>query len=206
MTLGVAAALALLIVGASLSTTAGSNPDADNDGVVDLVDNCLDKANPVNAQGWQEDCDFDGFGDECDGDLNNDGGVGIPDFSVFGGAFLKPQDSPGWNGCADFNHDGGVGIPDFSIFGSLFLQPLGPSGLKCASNVGGSANLTGQQRCWFLPNHRVKCPHDSSGNKAEDADDDGILTNALNRRDLRFINHRHYKDLSGAAGAHCVYP
>ena len=61
MTLGAAAALALLIVGASLSTTAGSNPDADNDGVVDLVDNCSARSNPVNDQGWQNDCDFDGF-------------------------------------------------------------------------------------------------------------------------------------------------
>ena len=79
MTLGAAAALALLIVGASLSTTAGSNPDADNDGVVDLVDNCLGKSNPVNVHGWQDDCDHDGFGDACDGDLNNDGHVNVPE-------------------------------------------------------------------------------------------------------------------------------
>ena len=53
LTLGASGALALLIVGASLTTTAGSNPDADGDGVIDLVDNCLGIANGVNAQGWQ---------------------------------------------------------------------------------------------------------------------------------------------------------
>ena len=83
LTLGAAGALALMIVGGSLSTTAGSNPDQDHDGVVDLVDNCLGVNNPVNDQGYQPDCDFDGFGDECDGDLTNDGLVNVPDFNEF---------------------------------------------------------------------------------------------------------------------------
>ena len=105
LTLGAAGALALMIVGASLSTTAGSNPDADHDGVVDLVDNCLGKANSVNAQGWQSDCDFDGFGDICDGDLDNSGSTDASDFIDFSGAFFSSVGFPNWNHCADMDCD-----------------------------------------------------------------------------------------------------
>lgn len=206
MTLGVAAAVALLIVGASLSTTAGSNPDADGDGVVDLIDNCLGRANPVNAQGWQDDCDLDGFGDECDADYNNDGVIAVPDYLIFGQAYKKLKDTANWNGCVDMNTDGVVAVPDFLLFGQGYASGApGPSGLKCADTAPGSPNLTGQQRCWFVPNHRVKCPHDNSGAAAEDADDNGILTDPATCRDLRFINHQHYGDNAGSAGAHCVY-
>lgn len=208
MTLGAAGALALLIVGASLSTTAGSNPDADGDGVVDLVDNCLGKANAVNAQGWQDDCDFDGFGDACDGDFDNSGHVTVSDFIAFGQTFKKDRHdghNPAYNTCADADGNGTVNVSDFISFGQQFKKGPGPSGLKCASRVSGSANLTGKNRCWFLPNHRVRCTHKASG-RAAGANDDGVLTDTASGRDLRFLNKRHYADLHGAAGGHCVYP
>lgn len=204
MTLGAAGALALAIVGASLSTTAGSNPDADADGVVDLVDNCLGVPNPVNAQGWQDDCDLDGFGDQCDADLNNNGISNSQDFGAFGATYFKVVGDPTWNHCADMNANGAVNGQDFGLFGARYFKEPGPSGLKCASTVDGSANLTGKTRCWFLPTHRVRCSPDN-GN-AEGSNHEGILTDAGNGRDLRFINKKHYADLTGSLGQHCVYP
>ena len=48
-----------------------SEEDADNDGVLDSVDNCVNTPNPN-----QEDADNDGIGDVCDDDADNDG---VPD-------------------------------------------------------------------------------------------------------------------------------
>jgi hypothetical protein len=42
--------------------------DTDEDGIVDLLDNCPDVPNPA-----QQDCDSDGLGDLCDDDPDNDG-------------------------------------------------------------------------------------------------------------------------------------
>jgi hypothetical protein len=153
----------------------------------------------VNAQGWQDDCDFDGFGDSCDGDLNNSGEVNGTDFVFFGKSFNKSVGDPAFNACADMNASGAVNGTDYVFFGKQQLNGVpGPSGLKCASLVPGSGNLTGKNRCWFLPNHRVKCsPSDAQAN------DQGILTNPVSGRDLRFINKRHYANLSGPAGGHC---
>jgi len=205
LTLGAAAALALLIVGASLSTTAGSNPDTDADGVVDLVDNCLGKKNSVNTEGWQDDCDLDGFGDECDGDLNNSGAVNITDYILFGASFNKSHGDANWNHCADMNASGTVNITDYILFGGQFNKVPGPSGLKCASTDATAGNMTGRNRCWFLPNHRVRCPH-VGPDRAAAADANDILTNATNGRDLRFINKHHYADRVGELGGHCVFP
>ena len=200
LTLGAAGALALLIVGASLSTTAGSNPDADSDGVVDLVDNCLNKANVPNAQGYQDDCDFDGFGDQCDGDLDNSGGITISDFLLFGASFNKDFGDVGFNECADMSPNGSVNITDYILFGAQQLAGVpGPSGLQCATLDASAANMTGRSRCWFLPNSRVRCiPGDAGANDA------GVLTSAVSGRDLRFINKEHYANLAGPLGGHCA--
>ena len=199
LTLGTAGALALLIVGASLSTTAGSNPDADNDGVVDLVDNCVGTNNGPNAQGYQDDCDFDGFGDPCDGDLNNTGAINVADFLLFGASFNKSVGDLLFNECADMNASGAVNVTDFILFGGQQVAGMpGPSGLQCASLDASAANMTGQTRCWFLPNSRVRCsPSDAGTNDA------GILTSSVSGRDLRFINKAHYANLPGPAGGHC---
>lgn len=200
LTLGAAGALALLIVGASLSTTAGSNPDADNDGVVDLVDNCSAKSNPVNAQGYQDDCDFDGFGDQCDGDLNNSGAVNVADFLLFGASFNKSVGNPSFNECADMNASGVVNVPDYLLYGAQQIAGApGPSGLQCAGTTGADPNMTGQQRCWFLPTHRVRCSPGDAGANAQ-----GILTSAISGRDLRFVSKDHYADIPGPNGGHCA--
>ena len=51
--------------------------DSDSDGVLDLVDNCIDDPNPL-----QLDYDMDGEGDVCDADDDNDGVADIDDNCV----------------------------------------------------------------------------------------------------------------------------
>lgn len=109
--------------------------DSDGDGVVDALDNCVDQANgPDAGPNDQLDTDSDGYGDVCDGDLNQDGFVGGPDFDIFLQCFNRatggggPADDPD---CAesDMNGDGFVGGPDFDLFLQVFNGPPGPSAL-----------------------------------------------------------------------------
>src|SRR5262245_51564982 len=59
-------------------------PDADQDSVDDVHDNCLGVYNPD-----QLDTNQDGYGNACDADYDNDGVVEAPDFLLFGPAFGK---------------------------------------------------------------------------------------------------------------------
>lgn len=52
--------------------------DADGDGICDSVDNCLDRANPTQA-----DCDRDSVGDACDLDIDGDGVANARDVCPF---------------------------------------------------------------------------------------------------------------------------
>ena len=78
--------------------------------------------------------DHDGIGNVCDGDFNQDGFVGGPDFTIFLGCFNRsvapgvgPPDDPDCNE-SDMNGDGFVGGPDFTLFLQVFNGPPGPSG------------------------------------------------------------------------------
>jgi len=102
-------------------------PDQDQDGVGDPEDNCL-----VLANADQRDSNLDGYGNICDGDLDDDGAVGGADFAVFSQAYLTGQGDPGWNPDVDANGDGVVNPIDFGRFSSAYLGPPGPSGLCCA--------------------------------------------------------------------------
>jgi hypothetical protein len=107
--------------GVRLVTSLGTPPpDADGDGVADAEDNCVNVANAD-----QRDTNGDGYGNLCDGDLDNSGGpVNAADLALFRAAFGTA------NADADLNGSGGVvNSADLAIFRLLFGQPPGPSGL-----------------------------------------------------------------------------
>ncbi len=76
----------------------GQGADADGDGIVDTLDNCINVYNPL-----QEDTDTDGVGDSCDicpgfDDTIDSDGDGIPDGCD--------------NICGDANNDRSVDVAD----------------------------------------------------------------------------------------------
>ncbi|MDF1554658.1 MAG: hypothetical protein P1P84_16420 [Deferrisomatales bacterium] len=91
-------------------------PDADADGVADVNDNC---AFLPNAD--QRDSNGDGYGNRCDPDFNNDGGVNFADLAYLKSVFLTGDPD------ADLNGDGGVNFGDLAILKSMFLGSPGPS-------------------------------------------------------------------------------
>ena len=101
--------------------------DSDADGVDDSLDNCTMVPNgpliPDAGGNSQLDTDGDGYGNICDGDLNNAGPVvNITDLGIFRSMFNTT------NPDADFNGSGGlVNITDLGVFRSLFNNPPGPS-------------------------------------------------------------------------------
>ena len=123
---------ALLAFGLSFGSFAGSSPDSDSDGVPDAFDNCTSTANgpllanPAGCNG-QQDFDADGYGQNCDADINNDGGVGLDDVNAVLGA-----QGAGAGNASDLKCDGGVGLDDANVvLGDQGATP-GPSGLACA--------------------------------------------------------------------------
>ncbi|MGR6874609.1 carboxypeptidase regulatory-like domain-containing protein [Pseudomonas sp. HK3] len=54
------------------------------------------------------------------GDINNDGGVDIGDFSLLSSLFGLNSDDENYNPLADLNHDNVINIQDLSILGSHF--------------------------------------------------------------------------------------
>ncbi len=83
--------------------------DTDGDSVGDYMDNCY-----LTPNDYQEDTDYDGYGNMCDADLDNDGFVGPNDYNLFGAAWYTA------NANADFDSDGFVGPNDYNIFGSFW--------------------------------------------------------------------------------------
>jgi hypothetical protein len=117
----------------------GGSPDTDGDGVCDLLDNCTLVAN-AGAIGC--DTDNDGYGNACDADFNQSGGVTAIDFAApyFLTDFTAAPPLDGGTG-TDMNCSGGVTAIDFAApyFLSYFTAapPVpGPSGLPCAGTPG----------------------------------------------------------------------
>jgi hypothetical protein len=110
------------------------NLDIDEDGIANDVDNCLEVSNPN-----QTDTNFDGYGNACDADYDNNGIVNSVDFNpLFLGAFnaQDPNDVANYLDF-DFNGDGVVDGADFTFFNNAFSigGPAGPSGLSCAGTI-----------------------------------------------------------------------
>jgi len=96
--------------------------DADCDGVLDPMDNCLLIANPD-----QRDSNDDRFGNRCDPDLNNDLIVNFLDLGIFRDVIFTTDED------ADFNGDGVVNFLDLGIMRDLFFLPPGPTGIEPVS-------------------------------------------------------------------------
>ena len=96
--------------------------DVDADGVVDVVDNCSQVANP-----GQCDSDADGYGNHCDADLNNNAAVNAQDTTLFREQLGLPSVGPAYIP-ADLNCSGAVNAQDSSLFRQLLGKPVGPSG------------------------------------------------------------------------------
>ncbi len=90
--------------------------DGDNDGVTDSLDNCLTAANAD-----QRDTDADGFGNACDGDLNNDCNVDFSDLALLKAVFFSADPH------ADLDGDGTVNFADLGIMKAGFFAAPGPS-------------------------------------------------------------------------------
>lgn len=102
--------------------------DADADGAHDGQDNCVDAANgpllPDAGGNSQLDTDGDGYGNICDGDLDNSGSVNFADLAAFKAMFGTV------NANGDLNGSGGiVNFADLARFKALFGKPPGPSGI-----------------------------------------------------------------------------
>jgi len=97
--------------------------DADADGAHDGQDNCINIANSE-----QIDSDNDGFGNRCDGDMDNNGSTNAFDTPLFRQQIGQPSVAPTYN-IADLNANGYVNAFDIPLFRSLLGSAPGPSGL-----------------------------------------------------------------------------
>ncbi len=127
-----AATFALLFAASS----AFAQSDNDADLIPNFADNCSTIANGPNQNSNQIDSDFDGYGNRCDTDYNQDLATTVHDFAKFLECInrLFPGGPPD---CPETDHDGNgsVSVGDFATFLLKFSAPPGapgPSFLVCA--------------------------------------------------------------------------
>lgn len=116
------APVAIMISSAGVTTSA--IPDGDGDGVPDPVDNCSAVANAT-----QRDANGDGYGNICDADLNNSGGVTATDYAILRSVIGQSATSSATAAAADLNGSGSVTATDYAILRSKIGSSPGPSGL-----------------------------------------------------------------------------
>ena len=90
--------------------------DADDDGVLDIIDNCTLVSNPA-----QRDTDSDGFGNICDPDFDNNLVVNAADLAYLKSVFFTTDPH------ADLDGSGFVNAGDLAILKTMFFKPPGPS-------------------------------------------------------------------------------
>jgi len=111
----------MLLAAVAFTSSQGRAADQDADGVVDDIDNCTLVANPT-----QCDSDADGYGNRCDGDLNNNGATNAQDNVLFRAQLGQPSVAPAYNP-ADLNCSGSVNAQDRTLFRGMLGQPPGPA-------------------------------------------------------------------------------
>lgn len=114
------------------------SPDTDGDGIGDANDNCTLVANAAtgNVPGtsppipkYQQDSDNDGYGNACDGDLNNSGTVTTADYGLLRSVLGELASYTPLAAAADMNGSGAVTASDFGLLRALLGTSPGPSGL-----------------------------------------------------------------------------
>jgi hypothetical protein len=120
----------LATLGLSFAAFAGPSQDSDGDGVYDVLDNCLDVQN---APPLDCDTDNDGYGNRCDGDMDNDFFVFPSDYDLW----LADSNAVYDSGIgSDMDCDGYVFPSDYDLWlGTSVSVSVGPSGLHCAGTV-----------------------------------------------------------------------
>jgi hypothetical protein len=119
----------LLSFGAAMTASAGSVVDSDGDAVPDLFDNCRNTDNgpfaAVGACGTAEqlDSDGDGYGNPCDGDLDQSGLTNGVDFTAMFGLLF------GSNNAGDLDCTGLTNGVDFTAMFALLFTVPGPGAL-----------------------------------------------------------------------------
>ena len=90
--------------------------ESDGDGFGDEIDNCIDISNVA-----QRDTDFDGYGNFCDPDFDNNLVVNASDLAYLKTKFFSSDSD------ADLNGDGIVNAADLAMLKTMFFKPPGPS-------------------------------------------------------------------------------
>ena len=121
----------------ALPFDASETVDTDNDYVGDNSDNCLLVPNGPGGGfcSTQQDDDQDGYGNACDADFNNNGGVGLADIN----AALEGLTSQFLT--YDMNCNGGIGLADVADALKLLGTVPGPSALACAGTIPCTAEI-----------------------------------------------------------------